>query len=196
MLDKNYFDLLMKYTNNKYQWKNLKEYISINIDYETEYMIYQPEPNRFRLYIRNRNDYKDLGFFSEKNIRRIIAFKLKCKDVYYCPEHFEEFREIKDFQTLIDKAGLYCNPEYYSINNPQINKINLYQNSDGTYDLYFMFSNGNRKYSCQSVELSDANYKLYLDTEYYERKIKILLEYSELFNDFISYEEKINLIFG
>ena len=189
MIDKNYFNTLSEYVGKNILWKFKENKIIVRCDIQSFYTIEKIGTSNFLLYYNERGRETLMEeYSSEIELKR--GFALQAKNHFencFNYVHFSDFDNEKlDINSLKNKIELYCNSDYYSVDNSRKGRVNLESEENGKYSIYYLKWNGEKIYLEKKQDVPFVFCRFYAEITYMEKKIDLIKEYSEFFNDFIS----------
>ena len=194
-LDDVYFEKLEKYVGKKLKIFKGENEIEFYDDVEIQYIL-EEKNNIYSFYIVERGKRAKLAeYFSEKEMKQRLAITIKGlfgeKTDY---SNLEKFRNIKKLEEGKKLMSIYVEPEYYSIMNPEVMKINLEEGKKDRYNIYFLSNNNEKKYIEKNINISSAFFRFYNEARRLKRYLKRMKEYEIIFEDKIEKRKLYGLI--
>lgn len=195
-LEKKYKENLERYIGRKLNIIENEDNVEIISDVEIQYILKKDGNNHYCLYLVERNHLNKLEEYkSEREMQRKFAICMKGifdKNIDYSDE--ESIGNQNDLK-LIDKLmESYVGKNYYSINNPEINKINLEQKYNDLYNIYFLKESGDKIYIEYEEKAPFIFERFYNEALFLKVTLERINEYEIVFNDKINKEDMYNIL--
>lgn len=88
----------------------------------------------------------------------------------------------------------YTDQNLYSVNNLKEDKININENENGLYNIFFLDKNGNVYILEKDRKAPFVFKRFYNEVVYYGETVRQIEEYENVFEDKLDYDMKIELL--
>lgn len=201
-LGKKYMDNLEKCTGEKIQYIYIENGIEFICDMEIQYQFIKKESGIYEFLTLERGKVlrKDLmEFKSHIQIKRkltLILMGLFGEKADFSKAQLLEKMDGENTGLLDDFMEKHIGEDYYSINNPQIWKMNL-ENIDKEkgYNIYLILNSGNKIYREKEIKDKRAFIRFYNETVYFKHRMMQIKKYQKIFGDKLSNEDIDELIY-
>lgn len=195
MFNSNYLEKLKVYLGEDINILDNDSEVEIYVDAEIQYFLRKNE-KKYILYIRERGyETEEREYKSEIEMRSKFALLMKrvfCENIEY--PFGEKFRDVKSIEVLENLMCQYTNRSLYSVDSMKKDKINLEQNKNGLYNIFFVDKNGNKNILEKNEEAPFVFKRFYNEVVYYSEVLKQIEEYEKIFDAKLDYDMKIQLL--
>lgn len=166
-------------------------------DWDIQYFL-RRKGQKYILIIKERGCERDLTIYdSEIEMKRNIALIVKniySKNIdYSLSEEFEDATNTLELKRLISK---YADESLYSVNDVKEDRINIQSEENNLYSIFFLDKRGNRCFFERDAEAPFAFARFYNEVVSYRESLKRLETYEKAFQDWLDYDDKIDLLYG
>lgn len=195
MLAKEYLKRLNQYVGKDIDILENSNELTIYYDVETKYILKKNQTN-YKLFVEIRNARQEMETFStELEMKR--KFALWMKGIFGPSIEYprtEEVEAASDMISLSNMINKYIESDFFSINCLQKNKINLEKRAGDCYDIFFLNENGEKKIIEENQPAPYIFGRFYNEIVFFQESINRINEYEIIFEDKLSYIEKIQLL--
>ena len=201
-LDGLYLRNLEKFVGKKIPMRELKNGIEFGKDPEVQQRWIEKSKNHYAFQIIERGQLSwedEYNNISLTEMKRKLAIRLQGsfgKSIDFAKT--SEFREIlnNDLEKVEQLMKKYVGEGFYSINNPQIDKINLESLEANLYNIYLLHDDGERSYREQKAKEPFAFARFYNSAISLKERLKRIDEYQKVFNDRLTKNEIEEILFN
>ena len=195
MFKDNYIEKLKEYLGKDIKiWDNESE-VKVYVDVEIQYFLRKKE-QQYILYMQERGrETEEKIYRTEIEMRRRFALLMKnvfSKEMEY--PFTEKFRNVESISVLEELMERYTDQKLYSVNHLKEDKINISENENGLYNIFFLDKNGNVYIMEKDRKAPFVFKRFYNEVVYYGETLRQIEEYENIFEDKIDYNVKIELL--
>lgn len=195
MFKDDYLEKLKEYLGKDIKILNSDSEVKVYVDAEIQYFLRKKE-QQYVLYMQERGrETEEKIYRTEIEMKRKFALLMKNvfgKGIEY--PFAEKFRNVERISILEEIMELYTDQNLYSVNNLKEDKINISQNENGLYNIFFLDRNGNEYKLEQDRKAPFVFKRFYNEVVYYGETLRQIEEYEKVFEDKLDYDMKIELL--
>ena len=186
-LEKEYWENVEKFVGNRIEMEHLGDGVEFIANAEIKYRLIEISPNNYAFQIIERGQKRwEVEYKSNLEMKRRLALTLKGyfgKGMDYSKS--KEFRGIKrnDLEKVEELMKSYIDKDFFSINQPEILKVNLEQIGDDKFNIYVLLTNGDRIYVEENAESSFAFPRFYNEALFMKENLQRINQYQEIFGE-------------
>lgn len=200
MISEDYLKKLSQYVGRDIKWIIKKDEIIVQCDAEFS-LIIQDNYSTYFLYSEYRGKRELISKYNydvENDLKVSFARRLRNNfnsGIDY--SHSSKFEKANNIKEVVKLLSIYCDSNFYSVDNPQRGRINLESEKEGKYSVYYMDIDGNRHYHEKCEEHSFAFARFYNEIACLSGMVEQINDYSKVFGEKIDDQRTIQrLIYG
>lgn len=195
MFKDNYLEKLKEYLGKDIKILDNESEVKVYVDAEIQYFLRKKE-QQYILYMQERGrETEEKIYRTEIEMRR--RFALLMKNVFGKGMKYpfaEKFRNVESISALEELMEQYTEQNLYSVNNLKEDKINISENENGLYNIFFLDKNGNVYIMEKDRKAPFVFKRFYNEVVYYGETLRQIEEYERIFEDKLDYNMKIELL--